>query len=270
MKRRHEHRKSKLGFTLIELLVVVGIISILAALLLPALSRAKASAKSATCKSNLRQLGLALAMYLDDYGKYPGPDPLIIGFNSYGTEQYAPHPWVFPYLGLPAPAPPVPIMGGGEIVFSQHIQESEVLKCPAKPRGVLPGLGDNGYGYNQFGTEGLDLQPTNDLGLGYREFAHALPPNSVGFGQIHPTSLRFVSESEVRAPSDMIAMGDVVGWSGTIFPSTNSLAGYHLGAANIVFCDGHVEHRKQSLWVEPSDGARKRWNNDNQPHPETW
>lgn len=64
--------KTKNGFTLIELLVVIAIIAILAAILFPAFIGAKEAGKRSTCKSNLRQIGLAYLMYCDDNdGRYP-------------------------------------------------------------------------------------------------------------------------------------------------------------------------------------------------------
>src|SRR5271169_3122744 len=63
-------RTARAGFTLIELLVVIAIIAILAALLLPALARAKQKGQQAVCLSNLKETGLAFEMYLDEHGDY--------------------------------------------------------------------------------------------------------------------------------------------------------------------------------------------------------
>src|SRR5262245_22622061 len=113
-------RLATLAFTLIELLVVIAIIAILAALLLPVLGRAKASADRAACLNNLKQLGAAIAMYADDHGdSLPGPVWQGL-YPVYDTNRVFMPYYLATYLGLPAP--------------SATIHGVQLAVCPASAR----------------------------------------------------------------------------------------------------------------------------------------
>ncbi len=273
--RHNANSRGDHGFTLVELLVVIAVIAILAALLLPALAKAKASAQSAACKSNLRQLGIALTMYVGEHQKYPGP--IMYEDGSTFEANFLSSSWSYPLNAyLPGQASPNPAEGDDRAYSHQS-----VFTCPAVPKqwqSSLIGSSNggwayvSGYGYNVKGT-GWVPGNVQDLGLG---------PRRVGVhGQYgDPGTILWTSEFQVRVPSEMIAIGDsyAKGWHNfpLLVPEEPWAPGdwyfgtIHWDGANTVFCDGHVEYGKTKDWLKPSVPARKRWNNDNQPHSETW
>ena len=123
-----------------------------------------------------------------------------------------------------------------------------------------------GYGYNMAGS---GRYPTFDAGLGLDGGANGRMGSSG----------RGLPESRVQAPSDMLAVADCQPRSGgedndldDLFPINllAELTPRHNRGENAVFCDDHVEYAKHAVWLRKADPSRQRWNNDHQPHPETW
>ena len=254
------------AFTLVELLVVVGIIAVLVALLMPALAAARRQVNRVHCAANLRSIGQAMTLYTQLYGYYPGD-------------------YLYPASGDAVAVWPVrlrPLLGDQRAVFYCPSQDPRCQWTDDAPGRVLRATDDHArygyeagerlllwdmyfsYAYNAWGTGKWGYPPT---GLG--DVTGSIPSDMIG--PVAPER----RASEVRMPSEMIAITDSAAdglFDHQVVPANSSPpdagAGWvHGGAANVLFCDGHVESRLPldivfSPWDENVDRTSMLWNYD--------
>lgn len=238
------------GFTLIELLVIIAIIAILAAILFPVFAQARSKARQTACLSNVRQLGTAYAMYLQDHDET---------FPPHVTERTAPS-------GTPdTEAARAPF--SYKTKLEPYIKNKQIFKCPDAPAWPEPSAGR--WFTTDYGNNHNEANLTN---ASQRQFYVTNPD----FGFNETTTL-----ASLAYPARFILLGDAgraagLPSRGGLYPQPWAFDDKHLpesqqqarflarhqNGGNIIYADSHAK------WVRPEQTWRTALNNDWRRNPQ--
>lgn len=228
--------KHKNAFTLIELLVVIAIISILAAILFPVFARARESARRASCLSNLKQVGLGVMMYVQDYDeRYPAAVQGPMG-GPYQTQTKAGWPGVrFAVNGTGH------LVSWMDMIFP-YVKNVQLFVCPSQP----DTSSDSGLSWRTVNAASYTL---NGAFSGYDNDRYARPYNTRNLGNMmaavqRPSGVIMISECLDAYNNQAVAASYISGPGGVLEYVTP-----HFDGTNVTFADGHVKWMKHSAIV---------------------
>jgi prepilin-type N-terminal cleavage/methylation domain-containing protein/prepilin-type processing-associated H-X9-DG protein len=230
-------RDNRAGFTLIELLVVITIIAILAALMLPALSRARASAQRTSCLSNLRQINLGVRMYGDDSDdKTPRPEGTstnkILSLTGYKK-------LIRSYVGVGASSPKAKLFACPADRFFYTLSNGRIV-AKAEP------LHDQSFvDFSSYGFNGGNLRTNlSRLGLDVSQF---------GIAGRTISSIRNPAKTVLVAEAPTF---DAWSWHQPKRPLSEETSKFNDARNMVSFVDGHVSYIK-IFWTDTvTNGAR--------------
>ena len=199
------------AFTLVEMLIVISIIGLLAALLFPVFARVREGARTTSCSSNLRQLGLAFTQYTQDYG---GRLPRAANYQAWSPGHAY---WV---AGTPG-------------------DNGQGLAGDASPFTYKTGSSAdvaNGALFPYVKSEGVYVCPSTQ------------DADKKKLGYSMNCAVSMLSQTRIRTPADIIllmdegqSLNDGFFWAQSGTQPTDELTKAHNGGGNILFCDGHVK-----------------------------